>query len=79
MNLPREQSIVQNLSTMNGRQLQDTVNLLVNKFPELADNVEFLIGVALRESKDLSRRERVLLDPLAASARSDNRGEQDAS
>jgi len=54
LNTGREQSIVNNLSTMNSRQLQETIRLLVEKNPELADNVEFLINVALQETQNAS-------------------------
>ncbi len=51
LNTGREQSIVNNLSTMDSRQLQETIRLLVEINPELADNVEFLINVALQEKQ----------------------------
>jgi|TARA_B110000459_G_scaffold192087_1_gene228898 hypothetical protein len=54
LNTSREQSIVNNLNTMNSRQLRDTVSLLVKENPELADNVEFLINIALQEKQNAS-------------------------
>lgn len=53
LNVSRELSVVNNLSTMNEAQLLKTVKLLVEKDIELADNVEFLINLCLKyESKE---------------------------
>jgi|21_taG_2_1085346.scaffolds.fasta_scaffold15195_7 hypothetical protein len=53
LNANREQSIVNNLSTMNEAQLLKTMKLLVESNPELADKVEFLINLCLKyESKE---------------------------
>jgi hypothetical protein len=54
LNASREQSVVNNLNTMDSRQLQETIRLLVERNPELADNVEFLINVALQEKQNAS-------------------------
>ena len=53
LNTGREQSIVNNLNTMNEAQLLKTMKLLVESNPELADKVEFLINLCLKyESKE---------------------------
>ena len=53
-NVSRELSIVNNLNTMDTRQLEETIRLLVKTDFELADNIEFLINVALQEKQRAS-------------------------